>query len=251
MLELGGNNAVIVDGARTSIWRCPPCCSARWAPPDSAAHTTRRVFLHARHAEQNDGSARQRVPRRSPSATRSTSWHADGTAGERPRRGAGYAARVAAIRAAGGEDALRRRALAGRKCFVEPALIKRRKPDYAHPPRRNLRPYSLLWNSTISMRPFSWHNDVPQGLSSAMFTDRLLTPSASSATPAAIAASPTLISVPAARRSAAHFGGEKDTGGGRESGSDSWKAYMRRQTNTLNWSRNLPLAQGIEFKISS
>jgi aldehyde dehydrogenase (NAD+) len=44
------------------------------------------------------------------------------------------------------------------------------------------------------------------------------------------------------------FGGEKDTGGGRESGSDSWKAYMRRQTNTINWSRELPLAQGIEFK---
>jgi aldehyde dehydrogenase (NAD+) len=46
------------------------------------------------------------------------------------------------------------------------------------------------------------------------------------------------------------FGGEKDTGGGRESGSDAWKAYMRRQTNTINWSRELPLAQGIEFKVS-
>ena len=45
------------------------------------------------------------------------------------------------------------------------------------------------------------------------------------------------------------FGGEKETGGGRESGSDSWKAYMRRQTNTINWSDNLPLAQGIKFKL--
>jgi aldehyde dehydrogenase (NAD+) len=43
------------------------------------------------------------------------------------------------------------------------------------------------------------------------------------------------------------FGGEKETGGGREAGSDSWKAYMRRQTNTINWSNDLPLAQGIEF----
>ena len=43
------------------------------------------------------------------------------------------------------------------------------------------------------------------------------------------------------------FGGEKDTGGGREAGSDSWKAYMRRQTNTINWSDDLPLAQGISF----
>ena len=46
------------------------------------------------------------------------------------------------------------------------------------------------------------------------------------------------------------FGGEKETGGGRESGSDAWKAYMRRQTNTINWSRELPLAQGIEFKVA-
>jgi aldehyde dehydrogenase (NAD+) len=46
------------------------------------------------------------------------------------------------------------------------------------------------------------------------------------------------------------FGGEKDTGGGRESGSDSWKAYMRRQTNTINWSLQLPLAQGIDFKVA-
>ena len=46
------------------------------------------------------------------------------------------------------------------------------------------------------------------------------------------------------------FGGEKDTGGGRESGSDSWKVYMRRQTNTINYSSELPLAQGIKFDIS-
>jgi aldehyde dehydrogenase (NAD+) len=43
------------------------------------------------------------------------------------------------------------------------------------------------------------------------------------------------------------FGGEKETGGGRESGSDAWKAYMRRQSNVINWSRELPLAQGIKF----
>ncbi len=45
------------------------------------------------------------------------------------------------------------------------------------------------------------------------------------------------------------FGGEKDTGGGRESGSDAWKAYMRRQTNAINWSTDLPLAQGIKFDV--
>jgi aldehyde dehydrogenase (NAD+) len=47
------------------------------------------------------------------------------------------------------------------------------------------------------------------------------------------------------------FGGEKETGGGREAGSDAWKAYMRRQTNTINWGRALPLAQGIKFGIDT
>ena len=51
------------------------------------------------------------------------------------------------------------------------------------------------------------------------------------------------------RRSGGAFGGEKDTGGGRESGSDAWKAYMRRATNTVNYSRELPLAQGIRFDL--
>lgn len=61
------------------------------------------------------------------------------------------------------------------------------------------------------------------------------------------AGSPTSTSAPAGAEIGGAFGGEKETGGGRESGSDAWKAYMRRQTNTVNYSRELPLAQGITF----
>ena len=93
------------------------------------------------------------------------------------------------------------------------------------------------------------HNGVPQGLSSAIFT-------------ANVRAAETFLSAGGSDCGIANvnigtsgaeiggaFGGEKDTGGGRESGSDSWKAYMRRQTCTINWGEDLPLAQGVEFGV--
>jgi len=93
------------------------------------------------------------------------------------------------------------------------------------------------------------HNGVPQGLSSSMFssnmreTERFLSHEGSDCGIANINIGTSGAEIGGA------FGGEKDTGGGRESGSDSWKAYMRRQTNTINFSAELPLAQGIEFNI--
>jgi len=91
------------------------------------------------------------------------------------------------------------------------------------------------------------HNEVPQGLASAIFTDsvkkaeRFL-----SATGSDCGIANVNIGTSGAEIGGA-FGGEKDTGGGRESGSDAWKQYMRRQTTTINWSDQLPLAQGIKF----
>ena len=91
------------------------------------------------------------------------------------------------------------------------------------------------------------HNDVPQGLSSAIFTESVrkaeefLSPKGSDFGIANVNIGTSGAEIGGA------FGGEKETGGGRESGSDAWKAYMRRQTNTVNWSTALPLAQGIKF----
>ena len=92
------------------------------------------------------------------------------------------------------------------------------------------------------------HNSVPQGLSSAIFTDSLqkaekfLSASGSDCGIANVNIGTSGAEIGGA------FGGEKETGGGRESGSDAWKQYMRRQTNTINWSSELPLAQGIKFE---
>lgn len=91
------------------------------------------------------------------------------------------------------------------------------------------------------------HNEVPQGLSSAIFTDSIRTAEAFlAATGSDCGIANVNIGTSGAEIGGA-FGGEKETGGGRESGSDAWKAYMRRQTNTINWSKDLPLAQGISF----
>jgi len=90
-------------------------------------------------------------------------------------------------------------------------------------------------------------NDVDQGLSSAIFTDsvreaeRFLSSSGSDCGIANVNIGTSGAEIGGA------FGGEKDTGGGRESGSDAWKQYMRRQTCTINWGEDLPLAQGLEF----
>ena len=95
----------------------------------------------------------------------------------------------------------------------------------------------------------AWHNDVPQGLSSAIFTNNLLAAErflSSAGSDCGIAN--VNIGTSGAEIGGA-FGGEKETGGGREAGSDSWKAYMRRQTVTINYSHDLPLAQDIEFPI--
>ena len=95
----------------------------------------------------------------------------------------------------------------------------------------------------------SLHNDVPQGLSSSIFTtDIRKAEKFLSAAGSDCGIANANIGTSGAEIGGA-FGGEKETGGGRESGSDSWKAYMRRQTNTINWGEDLPLAQGIRFDL--
>jgi aldehyde dehydrogenase (NAD+) len=92
-------------------------------------------------------------------------------------------------------------------------------------------------------------NDVPQGLSSSIFTESLKAAEAFlSAAGSDCGIANVNIGTSGAEIGGA-FGGEKETGGGRESGSDAWRAYMRRQTNTINYSDALPLAQGIKFDL--
>ncbi|MBK8987793.1 MAG: aldehyde dehydrogenase family protein [Chloroflexi bacterium] len=130
--------------------------------------------------------------------------------------------------------------------FVEPAIIKM--PAQTEIVRtETFAPILYLLEYDTLDEAITLHNDVPQGLSSAIFTDSLCAAeSFLSAGGSDCGIANVNIGTSGAEIGGA-FGGEKETGGGRESGSDAWKAYMRRQTNTINWGKDLPLAQGITF----
>jgi aldehyde dehydrogenase (NAD+) len=130
--------------------------------------------------------------------------------------------------------------------FVEPAIV--RMPAQAEIVRHEtFAPILYVLAYDTFDEAIALHNAVPQGLSSAIFTESMRTAEAFlSARGSDCGIANVNIGTSGAEIGGA-FGGEKETGGGRESGSDAWKAYMRRQTNTVNWSSALPLAQGIKF----
>ena len=130
--------------------------------------------------------------------------------------------------------------------FVEPTIVAM--PDQTEIVRREtFAPILYLLEYGDLEHAIRLHNDVPQGLSSAIFSEgmrtveRFLSVAGSDCGIANVNIGTSGAEIGGA------FGGEKETGGGRESGSDAWKQYMRRQTNTINWSHDLPLAQGIRF----
>jgi aldehyde dehydrogenase (NAD+) len=133
-------------------------------------------------------------------------------------------------------------------CYVQPAIVEVPEQDdnmreETFAPLLYVVPYDTL-DEAIAI-----HNDVPQGLSSCIFTgdvreaETFVSAAGSDCGIANVNIGPSGAEIGGA------FGGEKETGGGRESGSDAWKAYMRRQTVTVNYSSELPLAQGIQFAI--
>jgi aldehyde dehydrogenase (NAD+) len=131
-------------------------------------------------------------------------------------------------------------------CYVTPCLASARN-DYAIVQEETFAPILYIIPYDGFEDAIRLHNDVPQGLSSAVFTQNVLEAEQF----LSVAGSDCGIANVNIGTSGAEiggaFGGEKETGGGRESGSDAWKAYMRRQTNTINYSTDLPLAQGIQF----
>ncbi len=130
--------------------------------------------------------------------------------------------------------------------FVEPTIIKMPAQTEIVKTETFAPILYLLEYDTIE-EAIHIHNDVPQGLSSAMFTDSLREAEAFLSAGGSDCGIANINIGTSGAEIGGAFGGEKETGGGRESGSDAWKTYMRRQTNTINWSKELPLAQGIKF----
>jgi aldehyde dehydrogenase (NAD+) len=130
--------------------------------------------------------------------------------------------------------------------FVEPTIV-RMPAQTAIVKAETFAPILYVLEYDSFQEALDLHNDVPQGLSSAIFTESVRRAEEFvSAKGSDCGIANVNIGTSGAEIGGA-FGGEKETGGGRESGSDAWKVYMRRQTNTINWSTSLPLAQGITF----
>ena len=132
--------------------------------------------------------------------------------------------------------------------YVEPTIV-RIKPDAAIVKDETFAPILYVHEFASLDEAIRIHNDVPQGLSSAIFTTNLISAETFLSHRGSDCGIANVNIGTSGAEIGGAFGGEKETGGGRESGSDSWKTYMRRQTNTINWGPDLPLAQGVKFDL--
>ena len=163
-----------------------------------------------------------------------------------------YQKALEAIKNQGGKMIVKGGVLKGKKyasgCYVQPCIAQVRN-DMPIVQTETFAPILYVTSYKTLAEAIQLQNEVPQGLSSAIMTNNLREAEEFlSARGSDCGIANVNIGTSGAEIGGA-FGGEKETGGGRESGSDSWKAYMRRQTNTINWSKDLPLAQGIKFDL--
>jgi aldehyde dehydrogenase (NAD+) len=159
-----------------------------------------------------------------------------------------YRSALDVIRKQGGEVLCGGKVLDRRGYFVEPTIVKARR-DMPIVQEETFAPILYVIDFATLDEAIEIHNGVPQGLSSSIFTTNLLTAETFLSHLGSDCGIANVNIGTSGAEIGGAFGGEKDTGGGREAGSDSWKAYMRRQTTTINWSRELPLAQGVKFDV--
>jgi aldehyde dehydrogenase (NAD+) len=245
ILELGGNNAIIVTEDANLELATRAILFGAVGTAGQRCTSTRRIIVHREIA----GELVQRLARAytqvqignplDPSTLMGPLVTAEAVSD--------MFAALDRVKAEGGEIVVggRRRADLGPQ-FVEPAIV-RMPAQTAIVKTETFAPILYVLEYDTLDEAIAIHNDVPQGLSSAIFTEHVRKAEAFlSAQGSDCGIANVNIGTSGAEIGGA-FGGEKETGGGRESGADAWKAYMRRQTNTVNWSTSLPLAQGINF----
>src|SRR6202522_4422582 len=246
LLELGGNNAIIVDDTANLDLAVPGIVFGAVGTAGQRCTTTRRVLVHRSRAAELE----RRLVAAYAQVRIGDPLESNTLMGPLIDAGAiaRYSAAISAAQAQGGQLLCGGKVLERPGNFVEPAIIR------AHAGMDVVRTetfapiFYLIAYDTLD-EAVSMQNSVPYGLSSAVFTDRLqVAERFLSADGSDCGIANVNLGTSGAEIGGA-FGGEKDTGGGREAGSDSWKAYMRRQTTTVNWSAQLPLAQGIRFDL--
>ncbi len=246
LLELGGNNAIIVDASANLDLAVPAIVFGAVGTAGQRCTSTRRVLVHASRAAELE----RRLVAAYGQVRIGDPLDADTLMGPLIDAGAvaRYTAAIVAATSQGGTLLCGGQALERAGHFVQPAIV-RASADMPIVATETFAPILYLVSYESLEAAVALQNAVPYGLSSAVFTDRLqVAEQFLSADGSDCGIANVNVGTSGAEIGGA-FGGEKDTGGGREAGSDSWKAYMRRQTTTINWSSQLPLAQGIQFNV--
>ena len=249
ILELGGNNAIIVDETASMNLVVPAIVFGAVGTAGQRCTSTRRIIAHSSIIDDLGSklvSAYKQVKIGDPLDTNTLMGPLiDQMAID------DYINAINKAKEQGGEVLCGGNQIKSNNgFFVEPTIIKVN-PDFEIIKHETFAPILYIMSYDNLEEAIDIHNDVPQGLSSAIFTNNVINSERFlSARGSDCGIANVNIGTSGAEIGGA-FGGEKETGGGRESGSDSWKAYMRRQTNTINWSHDLPLAQGIKFDLEN
>jgi aldehyde dehydrogenase (NAD+) len=246
LLELGGNNALIVDEKANLDLAVPAIVFGAVGTAGQRCTTTRRVLVHRSRAAELE----RRLVAAYAQVRIGDPLDADTLMGPLIDGGAvaRYSAAISAAQAEGGQLLCGGNVLKRPGNFVEPTII-RANTEMNVVRSETFAPILYLMNFDSLDEALALQNSVAYGLSSAIFSDSLqATERFLSAGGSDCGIANVNLGTSGAEIGGA-FGGEKDTGGGREAGSDSWKAYMRRQTNTINWSGRMALAQGIRFDV--
>lgn len=246
LLELGGNNAIIMDETADLEMCIPGIVFGSVGTAGQRCTSTRRLFVHDAIMDRVTEAlikAYKQVSVGDPLDPATLMGPLTDEASV-----ARFEAAIASAVGDGGEILTGGNRLDRPGSFVEPTIIKV-KNEYAIVQAETFAPILYIIPFSDLDDAIAMQNDVVQGLSSAIFTlnmrsaEKFLSALGSDCGIANVNIGTSGAEIGGA------FGGEKETGGGRESGSDSWKAYMRRQTNTINWGTELPLAQGIKFDL--
>ncbi|STX42423.1 piperidine-6-carboxylate dehydrogenase [Legionella donaldsonii] len=248
ILELGGNNAIILDESADLNLAIPGIVFGAVGTAGQRCTSTRRLFVH----ESMYRDVVKRLQHAYEQITIGDPLDSNNLMGPLIDEQAVNQFRKAITRilAAGGQIAFGGEVINQAGYFVQPTLVTDVKNEWDIVQEETFAPILYVMPYRSLEEAIALQNGVPQGLSSALFTqnlknaERYLSAMGSDCGIANINIGTSGAEIGGA------FGGEKETGGGRESGSDSWKAYMRRQTNTINWGDALPLAQGIRFNLS-
>jgi aldehyde dehydrogenase (NAD+) len=249
LLELGGNNAIIVDETADLKLAIPAIVFGAVGTAGQRCTTTRRLIVHASMYDEVLAkliTAYKQVEGKIGDPTDPANLM--GPLNSRDGVNA-YLDAIAKAKAAGGKVETGGTAIDRPGNFVLPAIVTGLTNEAEIVQHETFAPILYVMQYKDLDEAIEMQNAVPQGLSSSIFTTNLKHAEAFlSAAGSDCGIANVNIGTSGAEIGGA-FGGEKETGGGRESGSDAWRAYMRRQTNTINYSDALPLAQGIKFDL--